>query len=244
MERPVETITYDRPAGSAPQRAPPAESFAHLPVNETVEIVPEAVWEDPSFYEHIGEELTFEVDLVPSLRGPSTARTRSARPPLRPPCPAPPLGLPPRRVGRPPVRATSDAFPVVPPSVGFSALAIPSFPHLRLNSHSSIALFLTSLPATPTPCPIEAPHCRRPSIQIGLTAEVPMRGVRSLIAQHGRKRERFCGSRAVVFTAARRPTPACRTSRAFPWRTVRRLRGIRGCALDPPFRSSTYQGRS
>jgi hypothetical protein len=123
VERPVETITYDRPAGSAPQRAPPAESFAHLPVNETVEIVPEAVWEDPSFYEHIGEELTFEVDLVPSLRGPSTARTRSARPPLRPPCPAPPLGLPPRRVGRPPVRATSDAFPVVPPSVGFSALA-------------------------------------------------------------------------------------------------------------------------
>lgn len=63
--RPVETITYERPAGPAPQRTLPAESFAHLPVKETVEIVPEAVKADPTLYEKIGEERTFEVDVIP-----------------------------------------------------------------------------------------------------------------------------------------------------------------------------------
>lgn len=64
-ERPVETVTYERPAGPAPKRTLPAESFAHLPVKETVEIVPAVVQADPSLYEKIGEERTFEVDLVP-----------------------------------------------------------------------------------------------------------------------------------------------------------------------------------
>jgi transposase len=64
-ERPAGTITYERAAGPAPKRTLPAESFAHLPVNETVEIIPEAVRADPSVYERIGEERTFEVDLVP-----------------------------------------------------------------------------------------------------------------------------------------------------------------------------------
>jgi transposase len=64
-ERPTETITYERTAGPAPKRTLPAESFAHLPVKETVEIVPEAVQRDPSLYEQIGEERTFEVDLIP-----------------------------------------------------------------------------------------------------------------------------------------------------------------------------------
>ena len=64
-QRPTETITYERTAGPAPKRTLPAESFAHLPVKETVEIVPEAVQRDPSLYEKIGEERTFEVDLVP-----------------------------------------------------------------------------------------------------------------------------------------------------------------------------------
>jgi len=64
-ERPTATITYERTAGPAPKRTLPAESFAHLPVRETVEIVPEAVQRDPSLYEKIGEERTFEVDLVP-----------------------------------------------------------------------------------------------------------------------------------------------------------------------------------
>ena len=64
-ERPTEAITYERPAGPAPKRTLPAESFAHLPVKETVEIIPEPVRADPSLYERIGEERTFEIDLVP-----------------------------------------------------------------------------------------------------------------------------------------------------------------------------------
>jgi transposase len=64
-QRPTATITYERAAGPAPKRTLPAESFAHLPVKETVEIVPEAVQRDPSLYEKIGEERTFEVDLIP-----------------------------------------------------------------------------------------------------------------------------------------------------------------------------------
>jgi hypothetical protein len=63
--RPAETVTYERAAGPAPKRTLPAESFAHLPVKETVEILPEAVRADPSLYERIGEERTFEVDVVP-----------------------------------------------------------------------------------------------------------------------------------------------------------------------------------
>ena len=64
-ERPVATITYERPAGPAPKRTLPAESFAHLPVQETVVVEPPAVQADPSLYERIGEERTFEVDVVP-----------------------------------------------------------------------------------------------------------------------------------------------------------------------------------
>ena len=64
-ERPTETITYERSAGPAPKRTLPAEAFAHLPVKETVEIVPAAVKQDPTLYEKIGEERTFEVDIVP-----------------------------------------------------------------------------------------------------------------------------------------------------------------------------------
>lgn len=64
-ERPKETISYERPAGPAPKRTLPAESFAHLPVQETVVIEPAAVQADPTLYEKIGEERTFEVDIVP-----------------------------------------------------------------------------------------------------------------------------------------------------------------------------------
>jgi len=64
-ERPTETITYERPVGPAPKRTLPADSFAHLPVQETVVIEPPAVQADPTLYERIGEERTFEVDLVP-----------------------------------------------------------------------------------------------------------------------------------------------------------------------------------
>ncbi|MBL9217448.1 MAG: IS66 family transposase [Opitutaceae bacterium] len=58
-------ITYERPVGPAPKRTAPAESFAHLPVQETVVIEPLAVQADPTLYERIGEERTFEVDVVP-----------------------------------------------------------------------------------------------------------------------------------------------------------------------------------
>lgn len=64
-EQPSATVTYERPAGPAPKRMLPAESFAHLPVQETVVIEPPAVQADPTLYEKIGEERTFEVDVVP-----------------------------------------------------------------------------------------------------------------------------------------------------------------------------------
>jgi transposase len=62
---PVQTITYQREKGPPEKRSLPAESFAHLPVKETVVIEPEAVKADPELYEKIGEERTFEVDMVP-----------------------------------------------------------------------------------------------------------------------------------------------------------------------------------
>jgi transposase len=64
-ERATETITYERPKGPAEKRPLPAETFAHLPVQETVEIVPAAVQQEPAAYERIGEERTFEVDVTP-----------------------------------------------------------------------------------------------------------------------------------------------------------------------------------
>lgn len=64
-EAPKQSITYERASGPAPKRTLPAESFAQLPVKETVVIEPEAVRADPSLYERIGEERTFEVDVVP-----------------------------------------------------------------------------------------------------------------------------------------------------------------------------------
>ncbi len=64
-ERPVQTITYERAAAPKEPRAIPAETFAHLPVVETIELVPEAVQQEPELYEKIGEERTFEVDVIP-----------------------------------------------------------------------------------------------------------------------------------------------------------------------------------
>jgi transposase len=64
-ERPTETVSYERVTGRAPKRTLPAESFAHLPVQETIVIEPPAVQADPTVYEKIGEERTFEVDVVP-----------------------------------------------------------------------------------------------------------------------------------------------------------------------------------
>ena len=59
----TERITYERRREA---RRTPAETFAHVPVTETVELVPAAVRQDPDLYERIGEERTFEIDLVPA----------------------------------------------------------------------------------------------------------------------------------------------------------------------------------
>lgn len=74
----VETITYERSKGAKEPRQVPADAFAHLPVVETIEIVPEPVKQDPELYEKIGEERTFEVDVIEpklvrrEIVGPST----------------------------------------------------------------------------------------------------------------------------------------------------------------------------
>ena len=61
----TETISYER-AKPAPQKRPvPAETFARLPVKETIVIEPAEVLAEPAAFEQIGEERTFEVDVVP-----------------------------------------------------------------------------------------------------------------------------------------------------------------------------------
>ena len=61
----TETITYERPVGKPAPRTPPAEAFAQLPVQETIEVIPAEVKAEPELYERIGEERTFEVDVTP-----------------------------------------------------------------------------------------------------------------------------------------------------------------------------------
>ena len=57
-------ISYER-ARATEKRPVAAEVFAKLPVMETVVIEPEAVKAQPESFERIGEERTFEVDVVP-----------------------------------------------------------------------------------------------------------------------------------------------------------------------------------
>lgn len=60
-----QTITYERTRSDAPKRIASAEAFAKLPVKETVVLEPEEVKSEPEAFERIGEERTFEVDVVP-----------------------------------------------------------------------------------------------------------------------------------------------------------------------------------
>ncbi len=60
----VERITYERTKSVQQPRAVPADAFARLPVAETIEIIPEPVKAEPEHYERIGEERTFEVDVI------------------------------------------------------------------------------------------------------------------------------------------------------------------------------------
>ena len=61
----VEQITYERTKPTGQKRPLPAETYANLPVKETVVIEPEEVLQDPDAFEKIGEEKTFEIDIVP-----------------------------------------------------------------------------------------------------------------------------------------------------------------------------------
>ncbi len=72
-EAPKQTITYERTRGPREKRPLAAETFAKLPVQETIEIIPEPVQAEPEAYTRIGEERTFEVDVVP--RSSSSARS-------------------------------------------------------------------------------------------------------------------------------------------------------------------------
>ncbi len=57
-------ISYE-PARAVEKRPVAAEGFAKLPVKEPVVIEPEEVKAQPESVEWIGEERTFEVDVVP-----------------------------------------------------------------------------------------------------------------------------------------------------------------------------------
>ena len=94
---PRRVAAHERAVPAQP-RLTPAEAFAHLPVAETIEIVPAAVQMDPTLYEKIGEEETFEVDIVPPklfrrriVRPKYRHRLERTRPPLIAPAPARPV---------------------------------------------------------------------------------------------------------------------------------------------------------
>lgn len=59
-----EQVSYER-RKSVGKRLSAEEKFAHVPVKETVEVIPEEVQADPQAYERIGEEKTFELDIIP-----------------------------------------------------------------------------------------------------------------------------------------------------------------------------------
>lgn len=90
-----QTVTYER---TQPKRRSPEEAFQHLPVHETVEIVPAEVKAEPELYEKIGEERTFEVDLIPPrlvkraiVRPKYRHRLDRSRPPVVAPAPSRPV---------------------------------------------------------------------------------------------------------------------------------------------------------
>lgn len=91
---PTQTITYERTV-TREKRPLSAENFAKLPVQETIEIVPEVVQAEPQAYERIGEERCFEVDVVPPklfkreiVRPKFKRRDDRTQPPVVAPAPA------------------------------------------------------------------------------------------------------------------------------------------------------------
>lgn len=94
----TETITYERIAGPREKRTLPVETFKDVPVKETVVIEPEEVKAQPEAFERIGEERTFEIDIVPPqifkreiVRPKYRSKTDRSRPPLLAPAPARPV---------------------------------------------------------------------------------------------------------------------------------------------------------
>ena len=61
---PPKQVSYERDTAPRPKRDT-AEAFAKLPVQEVVVIEPEEVKAQPEAFEKIGEERTFEVDVIP-----------------------------------------------------------------------------------------------------------------------------------------------------------------------------------
>jgi len=94
----TEAIRYERSVSTREKRPVPAEAFKDLPVAETVELVPAEVQAAPQDYERIGEERTFEVDVVaPKLvkreivRPKFRHKTNRTQPPVIAPAPARPV---------------------------------------------------------------------------------------------------------------------------------------------------------
>ena len=94
----VETVSYERVAAPREKRPVPAESFKNVPVKETIVIEPEEVKKNPEAFEQIGEERTFEVDIVPPqvfkreiVRPKYRHKTDRARPPILAPAPDRPV---------------------------------------------------------------------------------------------------------------------------------------------------------
>ena len=97
-ETPTQTITYERTSAPREKRPLPAENFAKLPVREVIELVPAVVQAQPEAYERIGEERTFEVDVVPPklfkreiVRPKFQRREAREQPPVVAPAPARPV---------------------------------------------------------------------------------------------------------------------------------------------------------
>jgi transposase len=92
----VQQVSYERSAPVA--RVLPAENFADLPVQETVEIIPAEVRAEPAAYERIGEERSFEIDVVPPqlvkreiIRPKYRHKADRSRPPVVAPAPVRPV---------------------------------------------------------------------------------------------------------------------------------------------------------
>lgn len=90
----VQTVSYERLAAPKEKRPVPAEAFKNVPVKETVVIEPLEVQAAPEDYERIGEERTFEIDVVAPqifkreiIRPKYRHKTNRALPPVLAPAP-------------------------------------------------------------------------------------------------------------------------------------------------------------